>query len=290
MVKRVGYPSNKDSGVDWLGDVPSHWVVARMRFYASPNPSKQEVAHLPPDTEVSFLPMEAVGEDGSLRIDQFRLLGDVTTGYTYFAEGDVSFAKITPCFENGKGALMSGLPGGFGFGTTELTVLRPKTSCNSRFLWWMTQTHPFRRLGEASMYGAGGQKRVPDAFAEDFRSAWPPFTEQNAIVSFLDRETKNIESLINEQHNFIELLLEKRLALISQVVTKGLDPSTPMINSGIEWLGRVPEHWDIIPCRGFVLERSGKNDGAECTDYLSLMANVGIIPYEEKGAFATDGA
>ena len=96
---RAKYPKYKPSGVEWLGDVPEHWEVKRVRFMVSMNPSKQEMSNIEPETEVVFLPMEAVGENGSLRLDTTRPIFEVNSGYTYFAEGDVAFAKITPCFE-----------------------------------------------------------------------------------------------------------------------------------------------------------------------------------------------
>lgn len=162
----------KPSGVEWLGDVPEHWAVKRTRFMATMNPTKQEISHLPPETEVSFLPMESVGEDGSLNLETTRPIFEVSSGYTYFAEGDVTFAKITPCFENGKGAIMDKLQNAFGFGTTELTVIRPGPSLNSEYLYHLTISNDFRKNGEAWMYGAGGQKRVPDDFVRDFRLAF----------------------------------------------------------------------------------------------------------------------
>ena len=120
------YPKYKASGVEWLGEVPQHWEVKRLRFATELNPSKSEVSHLDRETAVSFLPMEAVGDDGTLNLEKEKPIGEVESGYTYFRNGDVTVAKITPCFENGKGALMSGLVNGIGFGTTELIVARPK--------------------------------------------------------------------------------------------------------------------------------------------------------------------
>ena len=241
------YPAYTDSGVAWLGPMPSGWSVKRLRFVAEINPSKSEVSDLPVDTEVSFLPMEAIGEDGALNLERTRPLSDVQTGYTYFRDGDVAIAKITPCFENGKGAAMRGLRGGVGFGTTELIVARPKKRhTTSEYLHRLFTSHPFRIAGEASMYGAGGQKRVPDDFVRDFAIAFPPLPEQRAIVAFLDRETAKIDALVAEQKHLIELLKEKRQAVISQAVTKGLDPNVPMKDSGVEWLGEVPAHWMIV--------------------------------------------
>lgn len=240
------YPSYRDSGVEWLGEVPGHWQVTRLRHVVALNPSKSEVASLGRDTEVSFLPMEAIGDDGSLTLDRIRPISEVESGYTYFREGDVTIAKITPCFENGKGAVMRGLHNDHGFGTTELIVARPVSGkVSSDYLHLLFTSRTFRQLGEAAMYGAGGQKRIPDDFVRDFVTALPPPSEQVAIATFLDRETAKIDALVAEQENLIGLLKEKRQAVISHAVTKGLDPSVPMKDSGVEWLGEVPAHWGV---------------------------------------------
>lgn len=249
------YPSNVDSGVEWLGKVPSHWNPTRLRFLAQLNPSKTEVSELHPETEVSFVPMEAVGERGELFLGQTRPLSEVLTGYTYFREGDVSIAKITPCFENGKGTIMQGLLGGVGFGTTEFIVARARPDATTpKFLDWLFRSPAFRTRGEAAMYGAGGQKRVPDSFVRDFVSPGPPLNEQADIAAFLDRETAKIDALIEEQRRLVALLTEKRQAVISHAVTKGLDPHAPMKDSGIEWLGEVPAHWEVRPIGSMLRE------------------------------------
>ncbi len=201
----------------WLGEVPAHWSLKRLRFAVTLNPSRSEVAALDRGTEVSFLPMEAIGDNGSLNLQHTRSIKDVETGYTYFRDGDVALAKITPCFENGKGALMKGLRGGIGFGTTELIVARPKLgNISGPLLNWVFRSPNFRNQGQASMYGAGGQKRVPDDFVRDFLWAFPPMDEQSAIAAFLDRETAKIDALIAEQEKLIALLAEKRQATISR--------------------------------------------------------------------------
>jgi type I restriction enzyme S subunit len=240
------YPEYKDIEGEWLARVPSHWSPKRLRFLAQLNPSKGEVSELSISTEVSFVPMEAISERGGLSLEQTRPLSDVLTGYTYFREGDVSIAKITPCFENGKGAIMRGLSAGVGFGTTELIVARARPDTTTpEFLDWLFRSPAFRTWGEAAMYGAGGQKRVPDDFVRDFISPGAPLAEQIAIAAFLDRETAKIDALVAEQRHLIALLKEKRKAIISHAVTKGLDPLARMKDSGIEWLGEVPAHWEV---------------------------------------------
>lgn len=271
------YSSYKDSEVEWLGPVPTHWSPTRLRFLAYLNPTKAEVSDLSSGTEVSFVPMEAIGESGKLSLGQTRPLSDVLTGYTYFREGDVSIAKITPCFENGKGAIMRGLSGGVGFGTTELIIARPRPDATTpEFLDWLFRSPAFRTRGEAAMYGAGGQKRVPEDFVRDFVSPGAPLAEQVAITAFLDRETAKIDALIDEQRRLIALLKEKRQAIISHAVTKGLDPHAPMKDSGIEWLGEVPAHWMVAPlgCRYEVqlgrMLNSERAAGNELRPYLRV--------------------
>ena len=111
--------------------------------------------------------MEAIGEDGSLDLSAVRDRAAVEKGYTLFFDGDVIVAKITPCFENGKGALAAGLFGGLAYGTTELHVLSPGPDLDGRFLYYVTMSDEFRTQGEAAMKGAAGQKRVPDEFVQD---------------------------------------------------------------------------------------------------------------------------
>ena len=222
----------------------------RLRFCATINPSKSEIGYFPDNMEVSFLPMEAIGDDGTVSLDATRTISSVQQGYTYFRDGDVLIAKITPCFENGKGACVSGLLNGVGFGTTELIVVRAVPDrLNNAFLHWAFTSPDFRNAATATMFGAGGQKRVPDDFVRDYRLALPQLPMQQAIAAFLDRETAKIDALVAEQERLLVLLEEKRQAVIANAVTKGLDPTVPMKDSGVEWLGQVPAHWSLQPVR-----------------------------------------
>ena len=215
------HPKLKPSGVEWLGEVPTHWEVKRGRFCADVNP--QPLRSLHPDSETSFVPMEAVGEYGGLNLSQTRYVCEVNSGYTEFKDGDVVVAKITPCFENGKGALATGLLNGIGFGTTELHVLRPFENLDVRFLFYFSISQVFRNMGEGEMYGAGGQKRVPPEFCKDIQIPLPPVEEQHAIADFLDRATAKIDTLMTKIETAIERLQEYRSALITAAVTGKID-------------------------------------------------------------------
>ena len=251
------YPAYRPSGVEWLAEVPAHWEVKRLKYAATLNPRVSEIRRLASDTEVSFVPMEAVGEYGGLDLSLTRELADVADGFTYFSDGDVLVAKITPCFENGKGTVAEGLLNGIAFGTTELHIVRCGPELDKRFTFYLTLGDAFRKLGAAEMYGAGGQKRVPESFVADLNQPIPALAEQRAIAAFLDRETVKIDALIAKKEQLIELLQEKRAALISRAATKGLDPNVPMKDSGVEWLGEIPAHWEVKRIKHISLVRRG---------------------------------
>lgn len=273
------YPAYRDSGIEWLGKVPGHWHVRRMRHLATLNPPRSRIPELDPHAQVSFIPMEAVRQWGGLDLTATKCVAEVGYGYTYFQDGDILVAKITPCFENGKGARAQALSNGVGFGTTELHVLRPRREVDSWFLFYVTISQPFRTMGAAAMYGAAGQQRVPDSFVRNFFVALPPLPEQRAIAAFLDRETARIDALVEKKQRLIELLREKRQAVITRAVTRGLDPSVRMKESGIEWLGKVPEHWEVVPSTWLFTESNHR--ALEGDEQLSATQKYGVIPQAE---------
>jgi len=142
---------------------------------------------------------------------------------TYFENNDVLVAKITPCFENGKGTLVSDLEYGFGFGTTEFHVLRSHNNLHAKYLFYLTKTHLFRVTGEAFMEGTAGQKRVSADFVKDFLMVIPPKQEQQKIVEYLDKATSKIDKTIQKIEKKIALLEKYKKSLIHHVVTGKAD-------------------------------------------------------------------
>ena len=247
------------------------WPARRMRFLVRRELSDEQRQILAGATQATFLPMENIGEQGEIDCSISRDIDDVRNGYTRFFDGDVLVAKITPCFENGKGALIRGTLNGIGFGTTELHVLSAGSEIDARYLYYITASDRFRRLGEAAMFGAAGQKRVPEDFVRDYRVPVPPLAQQRAIADYLDRETARLDALVAEKKRLLKLLAEKRQALITRAVTRGLDPDAPMRDSGIPWLGKIPAHWEVWK--------------------LGHIASVGngSTPNRNKAAYWTDG-
>ncbi len=257
-MKYKPYRKYKHSGIEWLGEIPEDWEVKRLKYFTKVNPPKSELSGISKNTEVSFLPMENISETGTLDLSVTKKISEVINGYSYLRDHDVIIAKITPCFENGKGAIAKDLVNGIAFATTEVITLRPNHSDSSKYLYYLLFCSPFRKYAEGTMYGAGGQKRIADSFVANYHFSLPPLPEQKAIAEFLDRETAKIDGLIERQEKLIELLQEKRQALISAVVTgkkplpssvrNGRDRSPQdrkMKDSGVEWLGEIPEDWEV---------------------------------------------
>jgi type I restriction enzyme S subunit len=152
-----------------------------------------------------------------------KQIDEVYSGYTYFRENDVVVAKITPCFENGKGAQAAGLLNGIGFGTTEFHVLRALEEFDKGYLFYLTITHAFRDIGASEMLGAGGQKRVPEEFIKDFRLGIPPLEEQKSISMHIKSELNNIDKMSRINKDAIERYEEYRSAIITAAVTGKID-------------------------------------------------------------------
>src|SRR3989338_1873111 len=223
VTKGLNYKAEmKDSCIEWLGKVPKHWEIKRLKYVANINTQKPD--GISDEAKVVFIAMESMNADGTYDNSIVRSYAEVKSGFTYFAEGDVIFAKITPCFENGKGALLHNLGTPIGFGSTEFHVLRAaKSKTISEYLYFLTISGLFRGLGEAFMQGVAGQKRVTNDFVHDFIIGVPPVDEQMTISTYLEEKIKRIDMQIGRGNKSIEYLKEYRTSLISEVVTGKID-------------------------------------------------------------------
>jgi len=181
------------------------WEWKKLGDVCQINPPKKELQDLDEDTLVSFIPMALVSEQGKIINQEDKPIKDVLKGFTYFREGDVLVAKITPCFENGKRALAKGLKHEIGFGSTEFHVLRPKSAVLAEWLYYAISSLNFRIDGGRNMTGTAGQKRVPKQFLENYQIPVPPLPIQQKIVSILERaeSLKQKREQANEETNKI---------------------------------------------------------------------------------------
>ena len=198
---RLRFPEFREAG---------EWEVGLLGQFAQVNPRRETRAD---DVNVTFVPMSAVSEDGHLVSPQIREYGSVKKGFTAFRNKDVIVAKITPCFENGKAALVTGLMDGIGFGSTEFHVVRASNACLPEFLFAQIYSDQFRRLGKSSMTGSGGQQRVPTAFVENYLVSIPSLAEQQRIADCLT----SLDSLITAATQELETLKTHKKGLMQQL-------------------------------------------------------------------------
>lgn len=219
-----GRTDKKESGIYWLGEIPQSWDTLPIKRICKVNASITETAKYKSDDElVTFLPMENVTVNGEVDCSIKKPIRDVRSGYSSFAKGDVVVAKITPCFENGKGACLDCLDTEIGYGTTEFINLRPPEKVLAQYLYLITMTQQFRKLGEEVMSGSAGQKRVPVEFIKNFTLGIPPVEEQREIIKELDGKLRDIDKLIEKEKETIETLHKLKSRLISDVVTGQID-------------------------------------------------------------------
>ncbi|MDB2250073.1 restriction endonuclease subunit S [Halorubrum ezzemoulense] len=237
--------------------------TVRLKHLAEINPTKSEISHLDPETEVSFVALEDFGTDGEIKDAEIRTLDEVYDGYTYFREGDIAIAKITPSFENGKGAICRDLKNGIGFGTTELHILRPREGVSTEFIWFVLRSKSFRDEAETAMRGVAGQQRVPTEFLENHRVAKTAVKSGGEIAENISQRLEYIDSLISTNERVTNVLAARQQSLVSEL----LDDVEEHKNVKLKYLT------DMLPGYAF-----SSDDFSDSKDNIKLLRgiNVGI--------------
>ncbi|HAT4250464.1 restriction endonuclease subunit S [Clostridium perfringens] len=211
----------KESGVEWIAEIPSHWKKFRFKNICNINPNKSELT-IDNERLVSFVPMENI-KNGKIDLSIIKKLGEVYSGYSYFRDGDIIMAKVTPCFENGNIAIVEKMENKVGFGTTELHVLRVNEKVNNKYLYYLLQENGFKSKAISSMYGVGGLKRIPTEFIANFEIYIPDVKEQIEIIKYIEGKLNNIDIILKETNKSIEKIKEYKKSLISEVITGKID-------------------------------------------------------------------
>ena len=191
---------------------PSGWEVKKLNELCEINPKKPSK---PSDELVSFISMSQVSEDGQIISTETKTYDEVSKGFTSFKDKDVLVAKITPCFENGKGALAHTLVNGIGFGSTEFHVLRAKENTDPKFIYYLTRTDAFRAKGTMNMQGSAGHRRVTTDFIQIYKINTPPLPEQQKIAKILSTWDK----AISMTERLIDNSTQQKKALMQQLLT-----------------------------------------------------------------------
>ena len=239
------YPKYKDSGVEWLGEIPAHWEAKRLKLSSFINMGQSPSSDIV-NTSGEGLPFLQGNADFGTKHPTAQTFCLAPPKIAEF--GDVLLSVRAPV-----GALnLADQKYGVGRG---LCAIRPNIQIlELAFCYYVLQIarHQLDELAKGSTYDAVSSSEVSCLIIP-----LPSIKEQRAIAAFLDRETAKIDALIEKKKRLIELLQEKRTALITQAVTKGLDPTVPMKDSGVEWLGEIPAHWDLLPLKRGVLPNAG---------------------------------
>jgi len=195
-----------------MPNIPSGWKIGFLNEISKIDPSMPK--GLPDELEVSFVPMESVNEGGGISKCETKKLGDVRKGYTYFEENDVLFAKITPCMENGKGAIAESLINSRAMGSTEYYVFRAIKPEDTQFIYYLTMSGVFRKRAERWMQGSAGHRRVPKDFFTRRPIVIPDSESRRQIGLILDslhsQKTK-IRRHIDAIRTGATVFLQKRL-------------------------------------------------------------------------------
>ncbi len=237
MAKYKAYPEYKESGVEWIDSIPSYWEVKPT--FALCDASTQKNIDGAESNVLSLSYGNIIPRDVETN---FGLLPESFNTYQVISCGDV-ILRLTD-LQNDKNSLRVGLAKQKGIITSAYLKLKANSDINPNFLYRLLHSYDTTKV----FYGMGGGLRQSMKF-EDFRRLpllLPPYEEQIKISAFLDHETAKIDNLIEKQQQLINLLKEKRQAVISHAVTKGLNPDVPMKDSGVELLGQVPAHWDSV--------------------------------------------
>ena len=243
------YPAYKDSGVEWLREIPAHWEVKPLKhltafstgwtpptgredLYDGDNPWAN-IGDLGPRVLTAT---EKTISDSAIRESRLRIVKAGSLLFSFkLSVGTVSIAG-TDMYTN-----------------EAIAAFAPSPRIDTQYLYWAAPLLVPRNAQE-NIYGAPllNRERIATAFLLS-----PSIAEQRAIAAFLDRETARIDALVAKKERLIELLQEQRTALITRAVTKGLDPTVPMKDSGVEWLGEIPAHWDVKKVKRLCLVRRG---------------------------------
>ena len=238
------YPAYKDSGVEWLGEIPVHWEVKRLKFllqealqYGANEPAELMDPDLP-----RYIRITDVGEDGRLREETFRSIPkDVARPYL-LQDGDLLFARSGATV--GKTFRFEPSWGRAAYAGYLIRARLKLQRWSSRFVQYFTKSTSYWDWLQTNFIQATIQNVSAERYA-NLGIALPELREQQEIVSLLDLETARIDGLVARKERLIELLQEKRTALITHAVTRGLDQNAPMKDSGVEWLGEIPAHWEV---------------------------------------------
>lgn len=232
MAKYQKYAEYQDSGIEWLGEIPNSWQVKKLKYLCKVTTGNKDTVNAVEDGKYPFFVR-------SQTVERINSIGADCEAVLTAGDG-VGVGKVYHYYK-----------GKFDF-HQRVYMLYDFGDVIGRFVYYYLSSNFYKVALEGNAKSTVDSLRLPQFL--NFAFSLPTIKEQDWIVDFLDHETAKIDTLIAKQEKLIELLKEKRQAVISHAVTKGLNPNVPMKDSGVEWLGEVPEHWNMAPVRRYLVE------------------------------------
>ena len=258
----------KPSGVEWIGDIPQEWDVVKLKYATD----FKQIKYSEQYGELDYIGLENI-------ISWNGMYMETSSHYDreqslICEENDILFGKLRPylakVYLNTKRQCCS----------SEFCVIKILEN-HMKYFWYQLISHGFIFMVDRSTYGT----KMPRANSDFIRSLYvniPPLPEQQRIAEFLDRKCAEIDSIIAKTKATIEQYKALKQSVITQAVTKGIRPDRPMKDSGIEWIGEIPQEWTLVPFRHILRERNEKNSPIKSTERLSLSIELGVTLYSEK--------
>ena len=257
------YRNYKDSGVQWIGKVPSHWEIVPFKYYTNvimgQSPNGEDIKS---EGETPFMQGNAE-------------FGNIYPSTIYFCEACSKFSRIGDILMSVRAPVgeinLSDKVYGIGRGLCSISAKH----CNRQYLWYFLK----KSKNDLNIYANGSTfTAITIQVLKSFKLILPPLPEQQAIASFLDAKTKPIDDIIAKREKQIELLEEMKSTIISRAVTKGLNPEAQMKDSGIEWIGEVPEHWEVADLKRYAKISTGKTPSTKKDEYFENEEIVWFTP------------
>ena len=273
------YPEYKESGVEWIREIPAHWEIGKIKHIVTFVSEKST-----PETNAIKISPENVESETGKVLDFYS---SYDSGGVKFQAGDVLFNKLRVYLSKVVFAEYSG------YSLGEMIVIRPSLQDTGKYLFYLMLSCRFIEYCNSISEGA----KMPRTAVDDILNAQIPLTsyqERTQIANFLDHKTKQIDELTRIKEQNIELLHEQRTALINQAVTKGLDPNVEMKPSGVEWIGKIPKDWSAVPLTKYlesIIDYRGRTpEKTEDGRFLVTAKNVrdGQIDYEISQEFTSE--
>ena len=294
LSKLKPYLDYKDSGIEWLGEVPEHWEVKRLRY--SVTKCQNGLWGDDPDGINDVVCVRVADFDrvaGEVKIDQptLRSVNPTILDGRRLRRNDLLLEKSGGGDKQPVGAVVLNTYSELAICSNFIAQMPVQEGFDPRYLTYLHAAMYAARINTRSIKQTTGIQNLDSDNYLNEVAAFPEILEQRAIAAFLDRETAQIDALVAKKERLIELLQEKRTALITQAVTKGLDPDVPMKDSSVEWLGEVPEHWEVKQLRWAITFQRGHDLPSDDREEgeVPLVSSSGISSMHSKAIAKAPG-